>query len=283
MPTESTKNSKKWRGINTPPFFTLVFVNYQSADHLREALFHLYQKEGDSSLYEVIVVNNDHRERGLMTELEREFPALRIVESPKNAGFGSGNNLGAKVARGTVLGFLNPDLVWKEMILSEMQKRFVAEETLGVAGPTLLTEAGSPEPWSGGLDPTLFQILKNNLGFLRGKEMASKGGQAQEARDWVSGAALFIRHSLFRKLAGFDERFFLYFEDVDLCRRTRAIGFRVQCLLGLSVFHKSGKSQTSLEEQKKHFYRSQALYFQKHFSRASYFFLRTLRFLRHGF
>lgn len=268
--------------MNTEPFFSLVFVNYQSADHLREALFHLRQKEGDSSLYELIVVNNDRRERELLASLVQEFPAIKIVENSENSGFGAGNNLGAKTARGTVLGFLNPDLVWKEALLAQVQKVFLEDAGLGIAGPSLLTEAGEPELWSGGPEPTLSQILKNNLlGFRRSPAWGAPGKEKWKG-NWISGAALFVRHSLFRNLGGFDERFFLYFEDVDLCRRARMSGFRVRRLSRVSVFHKSGKSHASLREQKKHFYRSQALYFQKHFSRPSYFFLRWLRFLRHG-
>lgn len=268
--------------MTIPPFFSLVFVNYQSADHLRGAIRSLFAQETDRSLYEIVISNNDPREKDSLAQLRVEFPTLQVVESSVNKGFGGGANLGAARAQSPILGFLNPDLVWQEPILSDLRESFLSQPRLGIAGPKLLTEKGVAEPWSHGPEPTLWEVLKNNLPLHPRQEPLRDAQKASEEKDWVSGAALFIRANLFGKLGGFDERFFLYFEDVDLCWRARELGFQVKLFSQLSIIHKGGKSQASPEEQKKHFYRSQALYFQKHFSRASYFFLRLLRWLRHG-
>jgi GT2 family glycosyltransferase len=80
----------------------------------------------------------------------------------------------------------------------------------------------------------------------------------------VSGCALFLRKDLFEELSGFDESFFLYYEDIDLCRRAKEKGITVSYRSDLPLIHLGGKSQPSLQAQKREYFRSQCRYFQKH-------------------
>jgi len=95
--------------------------------------------------------------------------------------------------------------------------------------------------------------------------------------DWVSGGAFAIKKDLFEKIHGFDENFFMYFEDVDLCRRASSVGGKILYLPQFTIRHFGGQSYDDTRKQKVEYYQSQDYYLKKHFSRASAFFIALLR------
>lgn len=262
--------------METSPEFSLIFVNYRSARYLSMALRSLFASEIGSS-FEVIVVNNDSQEERILTSLQRFFP-FRLIQSGDNSGFGAGNNLGARVARGGIIGFVNPDTFWEDGKLEDIKKLFLEDFGMGVLGLRLVDENGDHEAWSAGSLPTLSRIVLNNIPLVETFRRVSEGA----AVEWVSGGALFVRRELFRELGGFDDRFFLYFEDADLCARAREAGYAVRLDPEIFLKHYGGKSHRSKKRQKNDFFRSQDLYFQKHRPVWEYFSLRFLRFLRYG-
>ncbi len=96
--------------------------------------------------------------------------------------------------------------------------------------------------------------------------------------DWVSGCALFIRQDLFSRLGGFDEDFFLYFEDVDLCHRAKNLGYEIIVTEKMRLTHLGGRSLKQSAARKRHYYRSQDIYFKKCRPKLEGFFLKLLRF-----
>jgi hypothetical protein len=260
------------------PDISLIFVNYRSAGCLERALRSLLSFEGDAP--EIIIVNNDKEESAALGELQKTY-GFSLIENEKNGGFGQGANIGAASSSGRILGFLNPDIAWQKRCLGEIEDAFRNDERIGIAGMQLFSPDGEPEAWSNGREPSLWRILRNNL--LPFRKKTSGRIALPVPTDWVSGGALFIRKGIFQDLGGFDERFFLYFEDADLCRRVRKSGHGVFLLPAFPLVHYGGKSQPSLAFQKKQFYASQETYFKKHRPRSEYFFLRLFRFLRHGF
>lgn len=246
--------------MNASPHISLIFVNYRSSQLLFNALTSLFSFEQESDLFEVIVVNNDISESQELQELKRIFPFL-LIESGENIGFGRGNNLGAERARGKILGFINPDVLWVGPLLHKMTRFFNEKPAIGVLGMALLSEDKSPEPWSAGPEPSLANLFRNNLFHSKYAAWKEPG---LSFPDWVSGGALYIRTELFSAIGGFDERFFLYFEDVDLCTEARKRGFSIARHASFPLIHLGGKSQLSPLLQKKHFYDSQKGYFGKH-------------------
>lgn len=246
--------------MNAKPAISLIFVNYRSVRYLAKALESLFSFERDQRLFEVIVVNNDASESKDLAILKQSFPFL-LLESEDNIGFGSGNNRGAAVAQGDILGFINPDVLWTGTYLCPIEQFFSREKRIGVLGLTLLTEDKHPEAWSVGMAPSIFRLVQNNLFPLK-QAFWKKAGLSFP--DWVSGGALFIRTEIFSEIGGFDERFFLYFEDVDLCSAVRKRGLAVACDPAFSLIHLGGKSKHSKTLQKQHFYASQQKYFDKH-------------------
>ncbi|MFZ2299519.1 MAG: glycosyltransferase family 2 protein [Candidatus Moraniibacteriota bacterium] len=245
--------------MDASPHISLVFVNYRSAQYLAAALRSLFSFERATDFFEVIVVNNDVSERPVLLELKQSFPFV-LIESGENIGFGRGGNLGARQARGEIIGFINPDVLWTGMRLRGIAGVFDGERNIGILGMALLGADKEPEPWSAGDAPSLANLFRNN--FLLSRR-APWSKESFSFPDWVSGGALFIRAGLFSEIGGFDGRFFLYFEDVDLCAEARKRGFLVARHGAFPLIHLGGRSSRSTNLQKKYFYGSQKKYFEK--------------------
>jgi GT2 family glycosyltransferase len=259
--------------MNTFPPFSIVIVNYKSASRLSRLLSTLpSQHDG----FSIIIVNNDPSESRVLSKLSERLGFL-LIETGGNIGFAAGGNIGALAATGDIIGFLNPDMRWRDVRPHALHTLFDTEPHTGIIGLGLTDETGIPEVWSFGNDPSLHELLKNNL-----LPRNNSNETPTTTTDWVSGGALFIRKNLFQKLSGFDERFFLYFEDADLCLRARAEGATVRRIADMPIIHAGGKSQTSAAVQKRHFYTSQSNYFKKHRPSWEYVILRVLRFFRYG-
>lgn len=237
------------------PIISLIFVNYQSVFELSCALKALFSFEVEQELFEVIIVNNDATETKALESLARRIP-FYLHTLPENVGFGKAANVGVAKARGKIVGFLNPDTVWQRPMLEELIRVFQESESQKVVGLRLIDVMGQREAFSQGAAPRLGLLLQDNLFFTRESSDLSV--------EWVSGAALFMERPFFRELGGFDEQFFLYFEDVDLCLRARKSGATILSDHHFSLVHQGGKSFASREAQKRFFYLSQQRYYEKH-------------------
>ena len=257
------------------PYFSLIFVNYQSVWTLSLALKSLFSLEKERTLFEVIVVNNDARERAALEEMARLLP-FRLIENDANHGFGQGANKAAQEATGTILGFLNPDILWQETSLSRLKGFFLGQATPTLLGLRLLDEDGKEEAWSAGKSPRLASLLWNNIFHRFLPQSPSFDGL-----EWVSGCGLFVPKDVFLSVGGFDEAFFLYFEDVDLCLRAKGHGVSIVRDPRFTLMHRGGKSFSTHSSQKKRFYNSQETFFKKHRPSSESFVLHLLhRFFR---
>lgn len=239
------------------PIVSLIFVNYRSAFELSLALKSLYSFERETSSFEVIVVNNDLSEQMVLEELQKNL-SFRLYHTPSNSGFGAASNMGVKIARGRLLGFLNPDILWKKTMLTEVIHFFQEKSDAVVLGVTLVDAGGEMDRFSAGKAPCLTGLVKKNLAPFFGDETGI------DRPDWVSGGALFVAKRVFQSVGGFDEKFFLYFEDVDFCVRAKKIGMEIISRPNFFVFHHGGKSFASHRAQKRQFSISQRRYYKKH-------------------
>ena len=113
-------------------------------------------------------------------------------------------------------------------------QEFSKNQQLSALGARLIEEGGGLQEWSAGREITLMDIILNNLGFWRSRKIW-ESPTAQEAA-WVSGAAMLIKKEDFLAIGGFDEKFFLYFEDIDLCRRLRDKGKKIIYYVTICTF-----------------------------------------------
>lgn len=250
---------------------SIVIVNYQSELFLKKCLASL-RKNITITSYEVIIINNDPVD--LKLEAADCFTNLRIINQASNGGFATACNKGASVATGEVLFFLNPDT---ELVFSNIDELIVnlSKPSVGIVAPKLITQNKESQPWSAGFEVNLWDILRNNLGYIKSKSVWQNNSTAQVA--WVSGASMLISKKLFAACDGFDENFFMYFEDIDLCKRVRAQGYQILRLPQFSVLHIGSQSYHDKKQQKKEYYASQDHYFKKHYNFLALFLLKFLR------
>lgn len=252
------------------PSISLVFVNYRSVFSLSLALESLFSFEQERDAFEVIIVNNDKEEEQAILALGQKL-GLRVYTLPANSGFGSAANFGAAQAKGKFVAFINPDTVWQRPMLGDIDRFFHDSREEQILGVRLFDRYGRPEAFSRGTAPRFLTLLFQNIFPFYTQT------RAHPPYDWVSGAALFLPKALFQRINGFDEDFFLYFEDVDLCLRAREQGAKIVSIDQFFLLHQGGKSFSSSKEQKKHFYISQQRYYAKHRSSLEGYLLRVLR------
>ncbi|NCN21946.1 glycosyltransferase family 2 protein [Candidatus Falkowbacteria bacterium] len=241
--------------------YSIIIINYKTQELSANCIASLLALKNQED-FEIILVDNASGDNSLEF-LEKEFEGkIKIIPSLVNLGFGGGNNLGAKEAKGEFLLFLNSDTLVKEDIFKSALDIFRQDEKIGLISPLLMTEEGLEQKDAYGPWPNL-----KNLIFKR----------TNNYPDWLSGCALFIRKSLFEELKGFDENFFLYFEDVDLCFRASKLGYKVKVDRNSKVIHLGGRSLKDNRQRKNSYYKSQDYYFKKHYGLISQIIMRILR------
>lgn len=241
------------------PLFSFVVVNFKSVDKVDRLLASLTSPLTRSP-HEIILVNNDLGERTALEKVGAQYGA-RIEHLQANYGFSRASNVGARLAHGEILFFLNPDMEYRQGSFGSL-KALLDQLPDSIVGARLMTTEGAMEPWSFGRQPTLARLL---LGKIIGWDGQTRGRARRVLLvDWVSGAALALRRETFEAYGGFDERFFLYFEDVDLCRRAQARGATVLSTPFLVFAHERGASHASRSAMKDRYFASQQIYFEKH-------------------
>ncbi|MEJ6006934.1 glycosyltransferase family 2 protein [Paucibacter sp. AS339] len=227
---------------------SVLIVSYNSRPQL-PALLNLLMQELAPLDAELLLVDNASHD-GSADLVAEQFPAVRLLRSRQNLGFAAANNLAARAARGRILLLLNPDALPERGAIAQGLALMRQHPEVGLAGACLRDEQGRQQP-SGRMFPSLPQeaIVLSGLAarFPRSRWLGwldrSWADPAQPATvDWVPGAFALLRHRLFDSIGGFDERFFLYYEEVDLCRRIQAAGYRVQYWPQLKVQHIGGVS-----------------------------------------
>jgi hypothetical protein len=256
---------------------SIIIVSYNSKNNLEKCIQSIYQKMGDLLEWEVIVVNNDEREN--LSEMKVDFEKVKIIDHKKNVGFGAGMNLGVKNSQGEFLLILNPDTEIEIDNVDQVIKRFENDKTIGIIGGGIFNRNGEKQEWSAGKEISFYDLVRNNLGISRSLKVWNSSEEME--CDWVAGTVLFIKKSLFEKLGGFDDdSFFMYFEDMDLCKRAKTLGKKIIFYPDFKVYHGSGESYEDQRLQKKHYYDSMENYLQKH---SKWFSLIVARFIRKNF
>jgi len=194
---------------------------------------------------ELILVDNDSRD-GVPPAIARAHQhdeRLRVIYSYRNLGFGAAVNLGAKQARGRSLLILNPDCLPGEDDLRKLLALQAARPKAGLIGAVVCDADGRPDPASWRRDPLLRRSLNTLLG--RPGETVEVGQQIPAEvieAEAISGALMLMTREMFERLGGFDEKYFLHCEDLDLCRRVRDIGYQVLLAGNVRVAHGRGSS-----------------------------------------
>lgn len=250
---------------------SIIIVNY----HVRDRLFVCIKSILTSKpkvKFEIIVVDNDE-EKTIKNELNKKFPQVIYVPN-ENKGFGEGNNAGAKHAKGEYLFFLNPDTVLLNNSIDLLINFLEKKRHAAVVSPLLFDKNKNPYKLQGDteLNPlrAIFVLSFINKIFPENKiykdyYLFDWDKKSIKEVDTVPGTAFVIRKKIFENIGGFDEKFFLYFEEFDLCKRVRELGYKIVIIPGAKVLHHWGLSTRSKPDIEKIFRESRFYYFKKHF------------------
>lgn len=255
---------------------SVLIVNWNVCELLRHCLASIEANRGDLSI-ETIVVDNASVDDSVAMVM-REFPQVHLIASQENLGYTGGNNLGVQEAQGRFILVLNPDTEIVGDALQQMVAYLDGCPTVGVVGPQLLYPDGSvqpsrrrfPRPATAFFTATpfawrWFQDNRVERSFL----MADSPNHTVQSVDWLTGAALMIRRETWQQIGPFDQRFFMYFEEVDWCHRCRDKGWEIHYLPLARIVHHLGKSAGQLGMARlMRLYRSEVLYFRKYFGAA---------------
>lgn len=261
---------------------SIIIVTYNSSQVLRNCLDSLVENKGNLELEVILVDNNStapNERQQFPRLLEKEYSVLKLqlIQLPENRGFGAANNQGVKRAKGQYLFILNADTIIENDAPRQMIEFLENNPRAAVVGPKLINGKRQMQEWSCGSKTSLLKTIKNNFGFIP-KHLWQSNHPLKV--DWVSGAALMIRKNIFEKIHGFDENFFMYFEDEDLCWRVKDLGHNIYYLGNITIIHLGGQSFEHNEIkplQKKFFYKSQDYFFKKHYGSLTEAALKILR------
>lgn len=257
------------------PDLSIIIVNFNSGTMLSECLESVFDvSKSDAVNVEIIVVDNASTDQSI-AETRKRFPYCKYVLSDSNLGFAKACNLGAKDATSECFLFLNPDSVLKVSSLARPYG-FLCDESnskVGICGVDLLSEDGRPSTVGANFPKVRIFLAKifalNKFFPVRSLKhlLSSDYSEPVFVVDQVIGAFFMIRRDLFVKLKGFDEDFFVYYEEVDLSFRAKREGYSSVVLTDVSAVHIGGGCSDKVKALRI-FYslRSRFIFSKKHFS-----------------
>jgi GT2 family glycosyltransferase len=206
---------------------TAVVVNFNGGERLRQCLASLGAPRPD---LEVVLVDNGSSD-GSLAMVREEFPYVRVLAQTANLGFGAANNLAAATTSGEALLLLNADAWLEPDALTILARRLAADDRLALVAPRLVYPDGrrqfSWSPERGVLGEAMQRLRNPHEGSAWAHGRLALALARLAGRPWFTAACVLVRTAAFRGVGGFDEGFFMYFEDVDLCVRLRAAGWRL--------------------------------------------------------
>jgi hypothetical protein len=253
---------------------SIIIVTYNSSSSIVACLTPVVEMAD----VEIVVVDNDSRD-GTPTLLKERFPSVTLIALQDNIGFGGACNIGVTASSGSFIILLNPDAVASAQAIRTFIEFCEKHPRAGIVGGHLVDPFGLPLQSMGDRPTVVRLVLEKPIEWMAkrvspcgilhraiGKYCAKfRLPHVAEPVDWVSGAALCCRRQAWNDTGGFDENFFLYYEDVDLCLRAAQVGWEVWHVPTTVVSHQSGVSFAGdVNYQKRIYYASQRYFFQKH-------------------
>jgi len=270
--------------MSANPKVSALIVSYNVRQFLNESIRSLKLSKFEKEL-EIIVVDNNSFD-GTVDELRSKHPDVKIIKNNENYGFGKAVNQAAEIAQGEFFLILNPDTIVEEQTVSTLISFMEDNPDTGLIGPKILNSDGSLQqackrsfptigvalPKIFGLDkvfPRLKWAGRYNLTYLDPDKVHSV--------DAVSGSCMVISKRLFNEVEGFDPRFFMYGEDIDLCFKVHQKGLDVKYVPMTSILHFQGESVKSAPfDSISAFYEAMTLFSEKHYSKGQNWLTRNL-------
>jgi N-acetylglucosaminyl-diphospho-decaprenol L-rhamnosyltransferase len=241
--------------MHTPPSVSVIIVNYNSGSYAKTCIESLLKQQGVQ--LEIIVVDNASADDSVVVLKNAFAEKISLIESLENLGFGKANNLGAAQANGVFLLLLNPDTEISDSQAIAHLTEFMNEHSqFGLVGPAI----DEPRKNKQAL-PRMTYPQAKNLKFT------SKLAQLPGNIAWLLGACMLVRRAVYQGIKGFDEDYFLYGEDADICLRIRQIGLEIGYCKAVKIQHVSGASEIGADSLEKWLRKRRGifLFYKKHY------------------
>jgi len=253
---------------------SIILVNWNTKDLTCGALASVFAQTRGFD-FEVIVVDNNS-EDGSVDMIKKDFPNVVLIENKDNRGFGKANNQGLAIARGEYLMFLNTDILLVNNAINLLVNYLDQHLDVMMVGPRLLNKDMSfqhacrrnlPNPLNSFFHLFgLVKIFTHNKTVNKYKQF-DVDPEVTGPTEAISGAAMMFRRRVYEEVGGFDERFFMYGEDLDFCKRIFDRGWLIVYFSNAKIIHFGGQSSGKRKAQSLiNFYEAMWIYYTKHFA-----------------
>jgi N-acetylglucosaminyl-diphospho-decaprenol L-rhamnosyltransferase len=250
----------------------IVIVSFNARDDLARTLASLHDAPARVP-HSIVVVDNGSTDDA-PTLVRTQFPGVRVIDAAANLGFGRANNLGIRETTSDYVLLLNPDTVVPRGAIDTLVERLDADPTIAAIGPRLVDAQGRAElsfgamysPWTEARRKVALALDSRGVGAVR--RWIDRATRTPREPDWLTAACLLVRRSAGDAAGWFDERYFMYAEDVDLCAALRAAGGRIVFAPDVEVVHMRGRSGLSRPGPTREAWRASHLaFYRKHLPR----------------
>ena len=249
---------------------SVIIVNYNARYFLKNCIVSVLRSDISDDI-EIIVVDNNSAD-GSYDMLQRDFPEVKCIRNLENKGFSKANNQGVELARGAYVLILNPDTILGESTLSEVLSFSRKQVDFGASGVRFIDGSGTFLPESKRNFPGLKIAGAKLLGYSKNYYANQIGEEAIAESEILTGAFMFVKRSVFEKVGGFDEDFFMYGEDIDLSYRITQAGYKNFYMGSVRVIHFKGESTVKDNLYLTNFYGALSIFYKKHFPHSRVFY-----------
>lgn len=261
-------------GRATGTRLSVVIVTHNVAALLRDCLRSVFASRAPFD-FDVCVIDTGSDASAAM--VRAEFPQATVIEAPDNPGYAAANNLGLRRAGGAYCLLLNPDTVVPQDALARSVAALEADPDTGILGPKLVRADGTldlacrrsfPTPWNALAHFLRLPRLLPRRALFGQYNLTYKDPDASYDVDAVAGAYMLIRREVLEQIGLLDETYWMYGEDLDLCRRSQARGWRTRYYPLVRVLHLKGQSSKARSQRCTYeFFRAMYVYYQKHYAK----------------
>lgn len=245
---------------------SIIYVNYKTSSLILDSIQTVKEKTKNVD-YEVIVVDNNSGDQS-KSKIQGVYPEVIWVQSDDNIGFGCANNLGLQVAKGKCVLFLNPDTLLVNDAISLLYHFLMSSSGIGACGGNLFDEEGYPTNSFSRMYPSflweflsIFYLSPVVFPHVRSYNFNFTKKPIKVAS--VVGADLMVKRTVLDLVDGFDPRFFMNYEETELCRRIRKKGFDIFSMPDAQIIHLEGKASYIKQSRLSYLYEGQYIYFYK--------------------
>lgn len=229
----------------------VVIVTHNSKQHISTCIESVRHED----VTNIVVVDSASTDTTL---IEVRALNVQVIVLSENKGFGHAANVGAQTMNTDYVLFINPDAYLELGAIQNVKDLLIKSKQAGVVGIMLQDMQGNQEKQCFGKEPSLVRLITRKFQHAVALQTPFQTG-------WVSGGAMIVKKELFARIGGFDEDFFLYWEDIDVCRRVREAGYTVWLHPQARAFHARGASQEDGKAKTRIYDTSADRYYKKHY------------------